>query len=52
MTGNTMMTMTRSLLGAGAFDLEATLGTMDTAQACAKEAATMLRARLDTIHKG
>ena len=35
----------------GAFDLEATLGTMDTAQAVAKEAATMLRARLDSIHK-
>ncbi len=36
----------------GAFDIEATLGTMDTAQAVAKEAATMLRARLDSIHKG
>ncbi len=36
----------------GAFDIEATLGTMDTAEACAKEAATMLRKRLDSLHKG
>lgn len=36
----------------GAFDLEATLGTMDTARAVANEAAQMLRARLDKLHPG
>lgn len=36
----------------GAFDLGATLGTMETARAVAKAAATMLRARLDTLQQG
>jgi hypothetical protein len=35
----------------GAFDIEATLGTMDTARAVAKHAAMMLRTRLDGLHK-
>lgn len=35
----------------GAFDLESTLGTMETAAAVAKEAAAMLRARLDSLHQ-
>jgi hypothetical protein len=36
----------------GAFDLGATFGTMETARAVAKAAATMLRARLDTLQQG
>ena len=36
----------------GAFDLGATLGTMETARAVAKAAAAMLRARLDTLQQG
>jgi hypothetical protein len=34
-----------------AFDLDATLGTMETAEATARTAAQMLRARLDALHK-
>ena len=36
----------------GAFDLGATLGTMETARAVAKAAAALLRARLDTLQQG
>jgi hypothetical protein len=50
-TGKVLAAAVRHLTP-GAFDIEATLGTMDTAEAVAKEAATMLRARLDRLHEG
>jgi Protein of unknown function (DUF3313) len=36
----------------GAFDLSSTLGTKETAHAVARDAATKLRARLDSLHAG
>jgi Protein of unknown function (DUF3313) len=36
----------------GAFDLNATLGTEETARAVARDAAAKLRARLDAIQRG
>jgi hypothetical protein len=36
----------------GAFDLSSTMGTMETARAVARDAATKLRTRLDTLHGG
>jgi hypothetical protein len=36
----------------GAFDLSSTLGTKETAQAVARDAAAKLRARLDAVHAG
>lgn len=50
-TGELLAAAVRELTP-GAFDIGATLGTMDTARAVARDAAAKLRARLDALQQG